>query len=73
MLLVAVGFALVLGFAWVFALKYITGCMVWATIALTLVILSFITGYFYYKVRGGEKGGSLLGCKGQEWRATALL
>jgi solute carrier family 44 (choline transporter-like protein), member 2/4/5 len=48
-LLVAVGLALLLGFVWVTFLKYFTGCMVWTTIFLSVTVLSFLTGYFYYK------------------------
>jgi len=48
-LIVAVGFALLCGFIWVTLLKYCTAFMVWATIYLVILLLSFLTGFFYYK------------------------
>jgi hypothetical protein len=45
----AVGVALVLGFVWVTFLKYFTACMVWSTIFLVITLLTFLTGFFYYK------------------------
>lgn len=48
-LLCAVGVALVLGFTWITFIKYFTSCMVWSTIILTLLLISCLTGYFYYR------------------------
>ncbi len=48
-LICSVGLALVLGFVWVFLLKYFTACMVYTIIYFTLLTLAFLTGYFYWK------------------------
>ena len=48
-LVCAIGVALVCGFFWVTLLKYCTGFMVWTTIWLVILLLSFLTGFFYYK------------------------
>jgi choline transporter-like protein 2/4/5 len=48
-LLCAVGVALVGGFVFTTFIKYFTGCMVWSLIWLTILLLSFLCGYFYYK------------------------
>lgn len=48
-LLCSIGVALICGFVWVTFLKYCTGCMVWTTIWLVILLLSFLTGFFYYK------------------------
>lgn len=47
-LVCAVGVSLVLGFSFVTLLKYCTGCMVWSTILLCLLLLTLLTGFFYY-------------------------
>ena len=48
-LLCAVGVALAAGFLFTTFIKYFTGCMVWSIIWLTLLLLSFLCGFFYYK------------------------
>jgi choline transporter-like protein 2/4/5 len=48
-LIIAVGFALLLGFLYVQFLKYFTGFMVWTTVILTNLLVWFLTGYMYYK------------------------
>lgn len=48
-LLCSVGLAIVMGFVWVMFLKYFTGCMVWTTIVLSVLVLAFLTGYLYYR------------------------
>ena len=48
-LLCAVGVALVAGFAFTTFIKYFTGCMVWSLIWITILLLSFLCGFFYWK------------------------
>lgn len=48
-LLCAVGLALLLAFTWTLFLKYCTTCMVWTTLLVLVLGLSFLTGFFYYK------------------------
>lgn len=47
-LLCAVGITLVFGFAWLMLAKWFTAVFVWGTITLVLLLLGFLTGYFYY-------------------------
>lgn len=56
-LLCAIGVTLVLGFIWLMVAKVVTPLFVWGTIILVLLLLGFMTGYFYYK-------GGLIGCVG---------
>jgi energy-coupling factor transporter transmembrane protein EcfT len=48
-LISAVGVGLVFGFVWLLVAKWCTSVFVWGTITLLIIVLSFLTGYFYYK------------------------
>jgi hypothetical protein len=43
------GVSLVLGFVWLLGAKLCTALFVWMTVLLTLVLVGFLDGYFYYK------------------------